>query len=349
MNEQWAQFLHHAGADPGAHGSGPRGLEYAREGCFICDLSWLGLAEFAGPDAASFLHGQLSNDVQALAPGRIQLAAYNTPKGRALGALLLWRTDAGFLAQLPASIADGIVRRLSLYILRAKVKAANVSERYVRIGVGGPQAQSLLARSGFALPGEEFAVSTSDEAAAMQPSFVLRLPLARYELLYGRTEAAISVWERLSAAGAKPAGPAPWQWLSVRSGIADIVPETQDKFVPQMLNLDLVGGISFDKGCYPGQEIVARTQYRGEIKRRTVLGHSHGEMPVRVGEDVFDANAPDQAIGSIVAAAAAPAGGYDVLACLHLELAQRADLHIGHPHGPALERSALPYPVPVPL
>ena len=116
-----------------------------------------------------------------------------------------------------------------------------------------------------------------------------------------------------------------------------------------MLNLEMVGGISFTKGCYPGQEIVARTQYRGEIKRRTFLAHvDDGAVPA-AGVPIFDAASPQQALGTVVMAAAAPSGGFDALVCLHVDLAGRAELRLGDPQGPRLYLSELPYQLPVAL
>src|SRR5512139_1122366 len=140
VNEQWLQFLRDAGAavEDGTVRSfrGDTVLSLARSGAFLCDLSSAGLLAFTGPDADTFLHSQLSSDVKALGADSAQLSTYNTPKGRILATLLLWRTEDGFLAQLPASIATGVLKRLSMFVLRSKVKASDASERFVRLGVG---------------------------------------------------------------------------------------------------------------------------------------------------------------------------------------------------------------------
>jgi len=347
VNEQWLQFLREAGAsvEDGTVRSfqGDIGLDHARSGSFICDLSAASLLAFTGPDAETFLHAQLSSDVKSLGEDRAQLSTYNTPKGRILATLLLWRTDGGFLAQLPTSIAAGVLKRLSMFILRSRVKASDASERFIRLGVGGPAAREVLTAAGIATPEEALAVTRVPlHAGAMQPELVLALPGERFELLCPDFDSARAVWSAVRGRGAHPAGTAPWQWLAVQSGIAEIGPETQDRFVPQMLNLEQAGAVSFTKGCYPGQEIVARTQYRGEIKRRTRLAHLDAIVAPLPGQDIVDARAAAQAIGSLVAVAPAPEGGYDVLACLHLELAAGAELRLGAADGPRLRLVELP-------
>jgi folate-binding protein YgfZ len=322
------------------------GLAAAQNGAFLCALSAYAVFAIDGPDAESFLQGQLSNDVQGLAPGRCQIACYNTPKGRMLATLLLWRRREGFLAQLPASIADSVIKRLSMFVLRSKVKMTNVSDRCLRLGLGGPKAAAALRAHGLPVPDEDYGVSALAESGARGEGQVLRLPGNRYEIVLFDMDAGRALGSALRQ-DAIPAGELPWRWLGVRSGMADIEIETQDKYVPQMLNLELLGGISFTKGCYPGQEIVARTQYRGEIKRRMFLAHVDAAGAPRLGQDVVAGGGADaQTVGSIAAQARAPDGGYDVLACLHIDLAHNASLHLGDVQGPRLELRKLPYPLP---
>ncbi len=347
VNEQWLEFLRETGAtiEDGVVESfdGDTGLAYARSGSFVCDLSGTSLLAFTGPDAEAFLHAQLSSDVKALGTDRAQLSTYNTPKGRILATLLVWRTDDGFIAQLPASIAAGVLKRLSMYILRSKVKASDVSQSFIRFGVGGPEARGALAATGVTLPDERFAIARAPSREdSLSPDAVLALPGDRFELLFREVAKARRLWGALRAVGVHPAGIAPWQWLTVQSGIAEIGSEMQDRFVPQMLNLEQVGAVSFTKGCYPGQEIVARSQYRGEIKRRTRLAHVEGSVPPRPGQELIDVRATAQSLGSLVVVAPAPEGGYDALACVHLDLASAADLRVGAADGPRVQLRELP-------
>jgi folate-binding protein YgfZ len=348
MHEDWNRFL--ADTVPAAivgdtTSRDDGGLEAARDGVFLCDLSGFGLASVVGPDAETFLQGQLSNDVKALSQEQAQLAAYNTPKGRMLASLLLWRCEGGYLLQCPASIAEAFVKRLSMFVLRSKVRIENASTRYVRFGIGGPKAPECLSACAMPRPEGPFAVVSDGTKGAPDERHVIGLPGPRYEFVYADVAAAIRDWQTLAAISTVAAA-GPWRWLGVRNGIAEIESSTQDKYVPQMLNLELVGGISFTKGCYPGQEIVARTQYRGEIKRRMFLAHAPTQAPPSLGQDVVVAKDGAHTVGSVVDFAPAPEGGYDILVCLHLDLAHNAVLRLEAPDGPELEIQSLPYSLP---
>jgi folate-binding protein YgfZ len=154
----------------------------------------------------------------------------------------------------------------------------------------------------------------------------------------------MEVWQHWRALGAEPVGPAPWQWSTVRSGIAEIVPQTQDQYVAQMLNYELLGAVSFNKGCYPGQEIVARTQYRGGTKRRTLLFHTETARMPLPAQSIRAVSG--QGVGDVLAAAPAPSGGYDLLGCLHLDLAAGNALVLEADEESVLQRLPLPYPIP---
>jgi folate-binding protein YgfZ len=317
-------------------------LGAAQAAAGIAAASGYALLEVTGADAESFLHAQLSSDVRALAPGRAQLSTYNSPKGRVLATLLLWRHAAGFLLQVPADVAPGLSKRLAMYVLRSKVRLALVDERFLGIALSGPRSASMLAQAGLSAPGPFEVRGDPDREAGA--TLVLALPGERFQLLCTEAASAFACWERLCALGAQPVGPVPWRWSTVRSGIADVVPPTQDRYVPQMLNYDLLGAVSFNKGCYPGQEIVARTQYRGGTKRRTLLFHADtAHMPLPAQS--VRARGGD-AVGDVLAAAPAPGGGYDLLGCVHLDLAAAKELVLDTDANAVLQRLALPYPVP---
>jgi folate-binding protein YgfZ len=285
----------------------------------------------------------LSSDVAALGADRVQLSTYSSPKGRVLATLLLWRSAEGFLLQLPGSTAASIAKRLSMFVLRSKVRIAP-SARFIRLGLAGASAAQILAAAEVALPDADFGLVVA--GAPNAPDWVLRLPGTRYELIFSDAGRAAALWQRLCSAGARIGNGTAWRWASIRSGIADIVAETQDQFVLQMLNYDLLGGVSFNKGCYPGQEIVARTQYRGETRRRTLLLHAQSQEPPAAGQTVHVVRSPDQPVGMVLSAAAAPGGGFDALACVHLDLADNSELRLGAIDGPALQRLNLPYALP---
>jgi tRNA-modifying protein YgfZ len=347
MKPPWSEFLRNQ-QWLGAENAGDRRLlelQLAHGAAALCDLSGYALIEVTGADAAAFLHGQLSSDVRALDPEHCQLSTYNSAKGRVLATLVLWKLEGGFLLQVPASLGPSLSKRLSMYVLRSKVRLAAADSRFVRFGVCGARAAELLEYEQLAVPEPLRLLRLGlESAAAEEQGFLLRLPGERFECCCTNPGAAILLWERLRARGAVPADPSAWALQTIRAGIAEITAETQDRFVPQMLNYELLAGISFTKGCYPGQEIVARTQYRGGLKRRTLLLNGEMAQPPLPGDAVF-AEGAESPVGEVLSSAPSPQGGYDFLACLHLELAGGRGLSLG-PAGPALRRLPMPYPLP---
>jgi folate-binding protein YgfZ len=337
----WTHFLAEHGAmfdgdSVASFGDVDAELVAARDHAVICDLAHLGALRVAGPDAATFLQGQLTNDVLTLVPGTSQYAAWCSPKGRVLANFVVRRIDTDrFELWLHAALALPIRKRLGMFVLRSKVTIDDVSTATVRLGVGGPDAAGVV-REAF---GEPPALHRLVVAGAS----VLTLPGGRF-VAFAPQQEATALWERLSAR-ARPAGSAVWHWLTVRTGIPVITPAVTDQFVPQALNLDVTGGVSFQKGCYTGQEIVARTQYLGRLKERLVLAHVEGLPPApgaRLYSPVFDG----QACGSIVNAAPAPGGGSDLLAVLQNAARDSGDVRADAPDGRRLELLHLPYSMP---
>ncbi|MDO8595144.1 MAG: hypothetical protein Q7R45_00820 [Sulfuricaulis sp.] len=310
-------------------------LDAARSGTIFADLSHFGLIRFAGEDAQQFLNGQLSCDVNSLEPLHARYGSYSTPKGRMLATVLLWRDAAGFFMQLPRSLREPIQKRLSMYILRSKVKAEDASGAHVLIGVAGKDAGAILKPLFAALPAEPLTL-TSPEGTSL-----LRLSADRYQIIASPERA--SALRDAIARNAAPVGPAVWDWFDIRAGIPFITPATQEQLVPQMANLDLIGGVSFSKGCYPGQEIVARMHYLGRLKQRMYLANIQGAEPPQPGDKLYSAAMDDQASGMIVSAAPSPDGGSDVLAAVQIESAKGDAVHWKSPDGPQLRFLELPY------
>jgi tRNA-modifying protein YgfZ len=313
-------------------------LEAARGGLVVCDLSHLGAITATGLHSDDFLQGQLSSDIRQLAPDRAQYSSYNTPKGRMLASFLVYRTAAAVHLQLPRHLVEPIRKRLAMFILRSRVTLADASDAHVRLGVAGADGEALVASTLGGAPAATLDVTVGDAAVT------IRLPGDRFEIVAAPDQAA-RLWQRL-AAGARPAGAAVWDWLEIRAGIPVVTAATQDQFVPQMVNLELVGGVSFQKGCYPGQEIVARTQYLGRLKRRMYLAHAdHGIVP-DAGTELYSRDLEGQASGTVVSAAPAPGGGFDLLAVIQTASVGCHPIHLGAPDGPVLQIEPLPYPVP---
>ncbi|MDQ2780141.1 MAG: folate-binding protein [Pseudomonadota bacterium] len=281
-----------------------------------------GLIRASGPDARTFLHGQLTQDMLHLEPGQARLAGYCSAKGRLQASFVVWRDGADdLLLACSADLLAATLKRLSMFVLRAKCKLVDASADLPLWGSAGP-----------AQPGSTpvWSVQTIDGGHRV------RLPHA---------EADGQSVERQLVVGAAPAGAAElaaetWRWLEARSGVVRIVAATVEQFVPQMVNLELVGGVDFQKGCYPGQEVVARSQYRGTLKRRARVFEC--EQPLQPGMEVFHSADSEQPAGMVVLAGCL---GARCAALVEVKIAALAEgrLQAG---GHALTLAALPYAIP---
>jgi len=301
------------------------------------DLSQQGLIRFSGEEAQVFLHNQLTCEVEGLKPGRSTYGSYCTPKGRVLATFLLWRSEQGFFMQLPSSLREPIQKQISRYILRAKVKAADTTADWVIYGVAGKDASALVQRAIGQVP------KAVHEVAHTPDAMVIRLPGDRFEIAAVRDKAP-RILESLSS-GAEKADSENWEWLDIRAGVPVILPETQEAFVPQMVNLDLIDGVSLTKGCYPGQEIVSRMHYRGTLKQRMYLANIASNDRPQPAEKLYSPAFGEQACGTIVNTARSPAGGFDVLAVIQIAPAEQGNVRWKSPAGPVLRLLPLPYAV----
>jgi folate-binding protein YgfZ len=299
----------------------------------VADLSHNALIAVTGDDATTFLHAQFTNDVQALQPGEAQWNGWCTPKGRLLATFLLVRRAEGYLLMLPAEIAPAIAKRLAMFVLRSKVKIADVSELYARLGIAGDHAAATVAAH---WPQAPAPMRASEKDGAL----CVALDASRFVALVPPA-AAPAMWD-LFLQRASRGGADEWELRSIHAGIPTIVAATQEAFVPQMANFELIGGVSFKKGCYPGQEIVARTQYRGGLKRRMALAHIEASERPAPGQSVYSDSFGEQAAGTVVNAAPAPEGGFDALVVAQLESLANRDLHWKAPDGPRLEIRSVP-------
>ena len=291
------------------------------------ELGQFSLICFSSTEAQTFLHNQLTCDVAALEPGHSTYGGYCTPKGRVLSTFLLWRTGDEFFMQLPSPLREPIQKQLSKFILRAKVKVSDASSDWTQIGVAGKDSATLVQR-----------VASGET--------VIKLLGERYKITALR-EKARAILTALASATEKVTTEY-WDWLDIRAGVPVILPATQEAFVPQMLNLDLIGGVSLTKGCYPGQEIVARMHYRGTLKQRMYLANIAGSDLPQPGDKLYSPDFGEQACGTIVNAARSPEGGSDLLAVIQIASAEKGGVHWKALAGPALKFMQLPYSVSVP-
>ena len=317
------------------------GLAAARDAVVCCDLTPLAILDVSGPDAPAFLNGQLSVDVRALESGVLRYASFNSPKGRMLANFVLWRQPAElpeYRALVPGDLAEALRKRLSMYVLRSKVTLTDVSSNHVRLGIGGPRAGEAVQRAFGAVPLPMTAIAAGQVT-------LLGLAGSRFALVAPAANA--SAARSALKPFARESDFAVWQWLTIRAGVPIVTATTQDAFVAQTANWDLLGGVDFQKGCYTGQEIIARTQYLGRLKERTFMFHAR-VTDIAAGTRLYSPVFADQPCGTVINAAPAPGGGSDLLAVLQLAAAERDDTRLGEPSGPVLERLPLPYPIPEP-
>ncbi|MFA6971495.1 MAG: folate-binding protein YgfZ [Gallionella sp.] len=337
MQSDW-QTTEQGAINEGGKGDLTAELTATAQGTVLCRLDQFATLRASGPDAQSFLQNLLSNDIRNVNATQAQFSSFNTAKGRMLATFLIWRDGDDYLLQLPAALSEALRKKLSMYVLRAKVKITDAGNEVISLGLSG--LQSILPKDCLELP--PLGVSHSTELGCS----IIRLDDTRF-LLNTTPEQATTLWQTL-ADGAKPVSSLCWDWLNIRAGTPTILPQTQEQFVPQMANFDLIGGINFKKGCYPGQEIVARMHYLGKLKRRMYLAHIDAdvEKAAQAGDELYSAEMEGQACGMIANAAPAPGGGYDVLAVVQITSHDEHAVHLGSLQGPALSFESLPYPLP---
>jgi tRNA-modifying protein YgfZ len=301
------------------------------------ELSDSGLLSLEGDDARGFLHSQLTCDVDALASTSSRYGGYCTPKGRLLATFLLWQRDGTYYLRVPQALREGLQQQLTKFILRSKVKAADASASHVQFGVSGDGADKLMQGVFGNVPTEPHQVRHAVAAT------LIKLPVNRY-LVVATAKNAPDISAALQKCTASAATTI-WNWLDIRAGIPVITPATLEEFVPQWVNLDLIDGVSLSKGCYPGQEIVARMHYLGRLKQRMYLARIESAGIPQAGDKLYSPKFAEQACGMIVNAALAPEGGYDALAVMQIDQAQDGNVHWREINGPGLKFLKLPYSV----
>ena len=295
----------------------------------LAALPHLGVIQAQGEDAANFLHNQLSNDVLLLPVGQSRLAAFCSAKGRMQASFIVIKTAPDtVLLVLSLDLLAQTLKRLSMFVLRAKVKMTDVTSQWQMRGLLGESARAVVAES------SAWQTVSTEGAHAV----------ALYPAVLGDAQVPRALWLG-DAAQALPHGQAIstelWTWAEVMSGVTLVNQPVFEAFVPQMLNYESVGGVNFKKGCYPGQEVVARSQFRGTLKRRTALVHS----PVALvsGQDIFTPTEPEQACATVVLCASRPDGhGFDALVSGTLESMQTG-WQLAGSGGPDLGFQTLPY------
>ncbi len=304
-------------------------LQAAAQATILVPLVQFSAIEAHGEEAKSFLHGQFTNDVNHLQPGNAQLSSWCSAKGRMLVSFLNFNLGERYRLVLSQELTPAILKRLRMFVLRSKVTLEDQSATLGFLGLSGPQAGAALQAAGLTVPEASLSTTTQDD------TLVLRLPDGRF-MITAPLETLPQLWASL-ASQATPAGLPAWQWLDVQAPLPWVTGSTQEEFVPQMADFEKLGGVNFQKGCYPGQEVVARTQYLGKVKRH--LYRLKSPVALLAGEDLHSPASPDQAAGKVVNCAPDPAGGYAALAVILAGTAE--DLHQGAMTGPVLQATAV--------
>lgn len=346
MRAEWRTFLADLGAEfqddcVQSFGNAERERRMVVAGDVIADLSHRGLIAAHGEDAFEFLQGQLTSDLRQVDTIRSQLSAYLTPKGRALALFRVFRRDDRYLLSLPRPLLEPILKRLRMFVLRSRVTLEDATDAVLRMGLSGPRAERDLRDALGTVPADIDGVAHSGQFTVIRTGG----PHPRFEIASEDEEALRKLWVALNVRAA-PVGAGPWELLDIVAGTPTVSPETQELFVPQMLNLELLGGVSFQKGCYTGQEIVARTQHLGKLKRRMYRARAATDVVPAPGTLVYAASlGSEQAAGTVVRAEPSPEGGCELLAVIVIEAAQSETIRLGSPEGTALSLLDLPYAV----
>ena len=326
MNMQWSDFLRNRSEL--SHPTSPA--------CALNDLTHFGLIQLEGEDAMQFLQGQFTNDMRQVTEQHSNLSGWCSAKGRMLANFRVMRQEGGYLLQTPLTQVEPVIKRLRMFVLRSKVTITDVSDQWARFGLTGDCAEALLQAYFPTLP------EAANETLAQGDTLLIRLPgnIPRFELI-GPATRLIEIWQSCESQ-ATVMDSNFWALQEIRAGIPTVYPETSEAFVPQMANMQLIDGVSFTKGCYTGQEVVARMQYLGKLKRRMYLAHVKSEIAPKPGDVLFaQESTSGQGAGKVVDAQ--PAGdGYDLLAVIEIDSVSLNTVRVGE-NGPALEILELPY------
>ncbi|MCU7959586.1 MAG: folate-binding protein [gamma proteobacterium symbiont of Bathyaustriella thionipta] len=338
MNPQWQAFLLTQGASFDAAGRAQFAASDQHSECLLADLSWLGTISAEGADTSELLQGQLTSDVRELSDKHSLLAGLCNPKGRVLACFRLFQTSGGeILLQAPGLRIQPMLKRLGMFVLRADARFTDVSDERISLGLMGENVSAVIA-SVFGIP----APDNENDVMEHDGMLLARIGADRVQLIVPAARAQ-ACWQQLSQQ-ATPVSSDEWSRRDILAGLPTVYDETSEAFVPQMLNLQRVEAISFTKGCYTGQEVVARMQYLGKLKRRMYIGHVDTDQRPQAGDEVFSPDsASGQGAGKLVDARPAPQGGYDLLAVVEVKSAQADNVHLGSLDGALISLHEPPY------
>ena len=343
MKPEWKDFLNDAGAEfsnakVDSFGNPEQERQIAHTGEILCDLSHYGLIAAYGEDAETFLQGQFTNDINNIDLTHSQLSSFCSPKGRMLANFRIFKRDETWYLSLPYELLETTLSRLRMFVMRSKVTLEDADDALVRFGLSGPKvAEQLKAITGSTPDNVDTVTQNKDytiiRVAGIEPRFEV------YGLLEGMTQ----LWQSLDV-DAAPVGANIWELLNIQAGIPVIVAQTTEAFVPQMANMELVNGVDFKKGCYTGQEIVARMHYLGKLKRRMYHISIDTNQAPAPGDSLYAVESKGgSGTGTIVSAQQQADGSYDALAVIQITDAENQPLRLHDADGPEIKVLELPY------
>jgi folate-binding protein YgfZ len=318
MQSQWCTFLRDKGAniDNGVvtdFGNPDKEIQSAVNNNTIVDLSHLAIIKVTGDDATEFLHGQFTSDLKTISKQEFQFSAWCNPKGRIVANFLLLKMENGFLLLLPEDIKLQFMQRLQMYILRADVTLHDESESLIRIGLSctdlTPATKAII---------EAFHTEDQMQTDKSAHLYQIHADKQRY-IIIGTAEVIQPLWNTLTE-DIKPSGINSWALLDILAGHPWVTATTSAMFLPQMLNLDALGGLIYQKGCYPGQEIITRLYQRGQLKRKMFLVRSQDGPDIKPGQNLYHKD-DNQAVGSVVNVSPDSDGGCTMLAVVDIDKA----------------------------
>ena len=316
MKADWKQFLGHHGAEFGTDdtlthfGNPDRERRIPPQGAILCDLSHIGLISASGADAHTFLQGQLSNDLNDVSATQAQLSSYSSPKGRAITTLQIMQRQGTFYLSLSADVLEPVLKRLRMFVMRSQVALENAGDSLVHFGYADPRGEQRLADIIGAIPALPMEAVEYGNLTIVRRS----ASVPRFEI-FGDVEDARGLWEKLDV-HATGVGRGAWDYFEIEAGIPQVTADSMEAWVPQMMNLHLINAISFSKGCFPGQEVVARLKYLGKNKRQLYrIAIDSFELPV-VGARIDAENGSEA--GQILNACLNPDGKVEALAVMKM-------------------------------
>ena len=339
MNNVWQEFITSKGAileNDSLNGFEPfEGPYFSKDETYLCDLSTLGVIKANGEEAQSFLHGQFTNDLKQVDIESSQLSGYCNAKGRLISIFRIFKHNESYLMLLRKDVLDNTLNKLNMFKLMAKVELTDATDKLVVFGLAGNNTKSILKSNNIDFP------ETKDQCLDSNEYIITRVDEHR-ALIIAYPEKAIELW-KLFESDAVSRNYNIWKLFDIQNGIPEITEETIEAFIPQMVNFELIDGVNFQKGCYPGQEIVARTHYLGKPNRRMYKVEILAEENFLPGTNIYSKEEGEQAVGKIVSSVRYTRDNVDALIVLRTEKENNNGLNMGSLNGPSALIGKLPY------